>query len=541
MAAFELRHLNFQYPQSEFPTLRDISLTFPTGEIVLICGRSGSGKSTLLRRLKSCLADHGEQSGDVFLDGIPLNHISEEEQARRIAFVQQHPDDQIVTDQTFSELAFGLENLGMAPQKMRLRIAEVSNFFGIDEWFMQPVHSLSGGQKQLLNLASAVAMDPQVLILDEPTSQLDPVAASQFFSILKKLNEELGITILLSEQRLEEALPIAHRLVILEQGRVIAEGLPKEAILQAKETEIFDSFPTPTRLFCQTGDQGLPPLTIREGRHWLSSRKLRERNVEKQPEASAVKRAAPPLIRLKECCFRYERDGAEVLDSLSISLYSGEIYGLMGANGSGKSTLLHVLAGSLRPYRGKIAFEGRQVKKLQPQLHRLAALPQDPRCLFVGETVEEDLQEMEAESQMVREIIRLLELEPLLRRHPYDLSGGEQQRVALGKVLLTKPKLLLLDEPTKGMDAHFKRQFGALLHRLKEQGMAILLVSHDVEFCAAYADRCGLLFLGEVASEGTARRFFLENRFYTTAAARMSRGILPNVMQSEEILECIQN
>lgn len=537
MAAFTLQHLSFQYAGSTVPVLNDISMEIPSGKITLICGCSGSGKSTLLRRMKSILADHGRQSGKVLLDGIPLEQISEAEQAQRIAFVQQHPDDQIVTDRVFHELAFGLENLGMEQQKMRLRIAETASFFGLTDCFLQDVASLSGGQKQLLNLAAAVAMDPEILILDEPTSQLDPIAASQLLAMIQKLNVELGTTVVFCEQRLEEALPMADWLGVLEEGNLIAQGEPGKVVAQIQKKQISDSFPTSVRLFQAAGGKGSAPLTVREGRDWLKSCILKTMEREKKKHLIERKK---PFIELKDCHFRYQKEGSEVLDGISLALYPGEIYALTGANGSGKSTTLRLLCGSCRPYLGNIRINGRIVKKVQPMLYGIAALPQDPRCLLVGETVEEDLREMQADPQEEQALIELLELKELLQHHPYDLSGGEQQRLALGKVLLTKPSLLLLDEPTKGMDAHLKKKFGALLNELKGQGIAVLLVSHDIEFCAAYADRCGLLFRGKIVSEGETHDFFADNRFYTTMAARMSRGILRDVVCGEEILQCIQ-
>lgn len=537
MAAFTLQHLSFQYAGSTAQVLDDISMEIPSGKITLICGCSGSGKSTLLRRLKSVLAANGNQSGRILLDGIPLEQISEKEQAQRIAFVQQHPDDQIVTERVFHELAFGLENLGMDQQKMRLRIAETASFLGVTDWFQQDVANLSGGQKQLLNLAAAVAMEPEILILDEPTSQLDPIAATQFLTMLQKLNAELGLTVLLCEQRLEEALPLADWMGILEDGKLIAQGEPGKVVAQIQEEKIAASFPATVRLFRAVDGQGTAPLTVRTGREWLKKCSLQ--GMVSRKEKRSIHREKP-LMELENCHFRYQREGEEVLDGISLALYPGEIYALTGANGSGKSTTLRLLCGINRPYLGKICLNGKVVKKILPQQHGVAALPQDPRCLLVGETVAEDLREMQADPQKEKDLIELLELGELLQRHPYDLSGGEQQRLALGKVLLTNPSVLLLDEPTKGMDGYLKEKLGSLLIDLKERGIAILLVSHDIEFCAVYADRCGLLFRGKIVSEGESHDFFENNRFYTTMAARMSRGILPGIVHGEEILQCIQ-
>ena len=266
MASFALEHLTFSYPGQTRPALDDLTLTIPEGAVTVLCGESGSGKSTLLRQLKTCLTPHGEAGGTVRFGDALLKDIPFAEQARRIGFVLQHPDDQIVTDKVFHELAFGLESLGCDETAMRLRVAEMANYFGIADWFERDVHTLSGGQKQMLNLASVVVMRPDVLILDEPTSQLDPIAASTFLHTLRKLNEELGLTILLSEQRLEEAVPLADHLIVLEQGRLLAAGAPQEAAAVVRGHAIFSAMPTAARIAAALGASEHLPLTVREGR-----------------------------------------------------------------------------------------------------------------------------------------------------------------------------------------------------------------------------------------------------------------------------------
>ena len=266
MASFALEHLTFAYPGQTRPALDDLTLTVPEGAVTVLCGESGSGKSTLLRQLKTCLTPHGTVSGTVCRGGTRLKDIPFAEQARRIGFVLQHPDDQIVTDKVFHELAFGLESLGCEEKTMRLCVAEMASYFGIADWFDRDVAALSGGQKQILNLASVVVMRPDVLILDEPTSQLDPIAASTFLHTLRKLNEELGLTILLSEQRLEEAVPLADHLIVLEQGRLLAAGAPQEAAAAVRGPAIFSAMPTAARIAAALGETERLPLTVRAGR-----------------------------------------------------------------------------------------------------------------------------------------------------------------------------------------------------------------------------------------------------------------------------------
>lgn len=533
MAAFAIEHLTFAYPKAAAPALNDISFSVREGEFFLLCGVSGGGKSTLLRHLKSVLTPYGTRSGRVLLDGKPLETWDARTQAQRIGFVLQQPDDQLVTDKVWHELAFGLESLGTDAQTMRLRVGEMASFFGIQTWFDRSVDTLSGGQKQLLNLASVMAMHPDVLVLDEPTGQLDPIAAAEFLHTVQRLNRELGVTVILSEHRLEDALPMADRAAVLEQGRLTALGTPDEVAraLLERGSPFFAAMPTPVRVWGGVGAPGKCPLDIRAGRALLET-------LRPSPLPATDTRAdsdGAPLLQLRECWFRYDRDGADVLKGLSLTVRAGELLAIVGGNGAGKSTALAVLAGHRRPYRGKVLQKAK----------RIAALCQEPRAMFVKDTVRADLEDAlrtlslpAAERQpRMDAAVAAMALSPLLERHPFDLSGGEQQRAAIAKLLLARPDVLLLDEPTKGMDAAFRASFGALLRALCEQGTAVVLVSHDIEFCAAYADRAALLFDGQILSEGRTRAFFAGNHFYTTAANRMARPWLPDAILCREVIE----
>ncbi len=533
MAAFAIEHLTFAYPKAASPALDNVSFSVREGEFFLLCGVSGGGKSTLLRHLKSVLTPYGTRSGRVLLDGKPLETWDARTQAQRIGFVLQQPDDQLVTDKVWHELAFGLESLGTDAQTMRLRVGEMASFFGIQTWFDRSVDTLSGGQKQLLNLASVMAMHPDVLVLDEPTGQLDPIAAAEFLHTVQRLNRELGVTVILSEHRLEDALPMADRATVLEQGRLTALGPPAALAraLRAAGPRFFAAMPPPVRVWGGVGAPGKCPLDIRAGRALLET-------LRPSPLPATDTRAdsdGAPLLQLRECWFRYDREGADVLKGLSLTVRAGELLAIVGGNGAGKSTALAVLAGQRRPYRGKVLQKAK----------RIAALCQEPRAMFVKDTVRADLEDalrtlsLPAAEQQPRmdAAVAAMALSPLLERHPFDLSGGEQQRAAIAKLLLARPDVLLLDEPTKGMDAAFRASFGALLRALCEQGTAVVLVSHDIEFCAAYADRAALLFDGQILSEGRTRAFFAGNHFYTTAANRMARPWLPDAILCREVIE----
>ncbi len=533
MAAFAIEHLTFAYPKAASPALDNVSFSVREGEFFLLCGVSGGGKSTLLRHLKSVLTPYGTRSGRVLLDGKPLETWDARTQAQRIGFVLQQPDDQLVTDKVWHELAFGLESLGTDAQTMRLRVGEMASFFGIQTWFDRSVDTLSGGQKQLLNLASVMAMHPDVLVLDEPTGQLDPIAAAEFLHTVQRLNRELGVTVILSEHRLEDALPMADRAAVLEQGRLTALGTPDEVAraLLERGSPFFAAMPTPVRVWGGVGAPGKCPLDIRAGRALLETLRPSPLPAADVPAADD----GAPLLQLRECWFRYDRDGADVLKELSLTVRAGELLAIVGGNGAGKSTALAVLAGQRRPYRGKVLQKAK----------RIAALCQEPRAMFVKDTVRADLEDAlrtlslpAAERQpRMDAAVAAMALSPLLERHPFDLSGGEQQRAAIAKLLLARPDVLLLDEPTKGMDAAFRASFGALLRALCEQGTAVVLVSHDIEFCAAYADRAALLFDGQILSEGRTRAFFAGNHFYTTAANRMARPWLPDAILCREVIE----
>ena len=533
MAAFAIEHLTFAYPKAASPALDNVSFSVREGEFFLLCGVSGGGKSTLLRHLKSVLTPYGTRSGRVLLDGKPLETWDARTQAQRIGFVLQQPDDQLVTDKVWHELAFGLESLGTDAQTMRLRVGEMASFFGIQTWFDRSVDTLSGGQKQLLNLASVMAMHPDLLVLDEPTGQLDPIAAAEFLHTVQRLNRDLGVTVILSEHRLEDALPMADRAAVLEQGRLTALGTPDEVAraLLERGSPFFAAMPTPVRVWGGVGAPGKCPLDIRAGRALLETLRPSPLPATNTPADSD----GAPLLQLRECWFRYDRDGADVLKGLSLTVRAGELLAIVGGNGAGKSTALAVLAGQRRPYRGKVLQKAK----------RIAALCQEPRAMFVKDTVRADLEDAlrtlslpAAERQpRMDAAVAAMALSPLLERHPFDLSGGEQQRAAIAKLLLARPDVLLLDEPTKGMDAAFRASFGALLRALCEQGTAVVLVSHDIEFCAAYADRAALLFDGQILSEGRTRAFFAGNHFYTTAANRMARPWLPDAILCREVIE----
>ena len=546
MECYKIENLSFTYPECESKTLDGINISIYDGEFVTICGQSGCGKTTMLRLLKEQLMPYGKIEGKIFFNGKLLKEYSVNEQASQIGFVMQNPDNQIVTDKVWHELAFGLESLGVRNDEIRKRVSEMASFFGIENWFYKKITELSGGQKQILNLASIMVMQPSVIILDEPTSQLDPIASQEFLEMLKKINQEIGTTVIIAEHRLSEVLGMSDRMIVLDNGKVIVDDLPNRAGKRLFEINhpMYEALPVPMRVAYAVSDASESPITIREGRLWLENYKskygLSEISVPK-----STGNEGDNIIEVKDAWFRYDRDSDDVVKGLNLEIRKGEIFAIVGGNGSGKTTTLSIISGLNSPHRGTVLIDGEKVSKIKELYNGvLGVLPQNPQSLFVKKTVYLDLKDMlksmrtqkDKEEGIIHEIAMLCKIEDLLHRHPYDLSGGEQQRVALAKVLLKSPQILLLDEPTKGMDAQFKEEFADILQDLKTEGVTIVMVSHDIEFCAAYADRCALFFDGGVTSLGEARDFFVGNSFYTTAANRMANKIIPNAVLAEDII-----
>ena len=564
----EIKDLCFAYPTEEKRALNHINLTVKEGDFIVLCGKSGCGKSTLLSHMKTPLTPHGKRKGEILFQGQPLSEMSNREQSHKIGFVLQNPDNQIVTDKVWHELAFGLESLGLPNSEIRIRVAEMASYFGIQSWVYKNVNELSGGQKQMLNLASIMAMGPEMLILDEPTSQLDPIAASDFLETVKKINREMGITIILTEHRLEDVFPAADKVVVMDEGEIIAEGAPAYIgkVLKEKNHQMFLAMPIPMQIYSKVDSSEECPITVRDGRQWLDhiceekgiEPVHRDIVIEKKKDWKEEKDKRKPLIECQDVWFRYEKESPDVVKGLNLKIYEGEFYCLLGGNGTGKTTTLSLISRLRKPYRGKILLNGKDIRKYSDkELFRnyLGVLPQNPTTLFVKKTVELELYEMiggvkekkndeydidMSKKEAVAGIVKLTHLEGLLHRHPYDLSGGEKQRLALAKILLLRPKVLLMDEPTKGLDSYFKEEFAEIIKLLLAQGVTIFMISHDIEFCASYGDRCGLFFDGNIAASGTPVNFFAGNNFYTTAANRMARKYLPEAVTGKDVVEWLK-
>lgn len=546
MEILSIKDLTFSYPNKENFALQNVNLSINSGDFVVVCGQSGSGKTTLLRMLKKEIAPHGEKQGAVYYKGEDVEKLDDKISAQKIGFVFQKPDQQIVTDKVWHELAFGLESLGYDSDYIRLRVGEMANYFGITSLFRKKTTELSGGQKQLMNLASVMAMSPDVIILDEPTSQLDPITANDFITTLKKINDELGLTVIIIEHRLQEVFPIADKVAVMEDGKVICYDTPRNVCEKLSNHPMSQGFPSAVRIWQKSGSKGECPLTVKEGRNFInlnfSERKLPLRNTIPNTE---------DIITLKDVFFRYEKGGNDILSGTNLSIKKGEHFCILGGNGSGKTTTLKILAGLLKPYRGKVIIDNNKMtKKTTADFNRLgvAMLPQNPESVFLKSRVIDDYTELckikgiekSDYEDKINSVAEKLGIKDLLENHPYDLSGGEIQKCALGKVLISEPKILLLDEPTKGVDAYSKLSLSKILQEIKSDGVTIITVTHDVEFASIVADRCGLFFDGEVLSSLVPQEFFSKNNFYTTASSRISRDKSANAVTVDDVVSLIK-
>ena len=547
MALITVKDLSFSYPNSDNKALSDISLTIEKGEFITLMGATGSGKSTLLRLLKPELRQNGDISGEVLFNDRNMETLSPRDSAEKIGYVAQNPEEQIVTDKVWHELAFTLENLGAKRGDIARRIAETAAYFGIADWMERDTATLSGGEKQLLNLAAVMTADPELLLLDEPTAQLDPIAAARFIETVYRLNRETGVTVLICEHRAEELFAISDRVVILDGGYIQYDDTPRHVAAQTEVNSPHEAFlPSAARMYhliSQPSDadgfftKREPddiPLNVREGQRFVRQfgndiKALENKTPDTEKEIA---------LSLKSIYFRYERNGKDILRDLSLTVYDGEVLAVLGANGAGKSTMAAVIAGLRKPYSGTVKLFSKPLKDYKNgSLYQknLSLLPQDTESVFIRETVGEELKGCEAVVDKLP-----YDLRPLYSRHPYDISGGERQLVALCKALSTGPRLIIMDEPSKGLDNHAKTLLRDIILRLKADGVTVLLITHDTEFAALCADRCALFAQGNIAAVEPTEGFMSGNRFYTTAASRITRRHYDGAYTAERAARLIQ-
>lgn len=526
MNCYDIKNLSYMYGDSDTESVINVSLSVCEGEFVALCGSSGCGKSTLLRCLKPGFCRNGEYTGEILFFGEPMMDVHGD----RIGFVMQSPDVQLKYDTVGQELEREIDRsvLGGAADAI---VAEMACFFGIQRWFDLPVESLSGGQKQLLNLAAVMAADPDVLILDEPTSQLDPIAASDFIAAVARINRELGTTVIITEHRLDEVLPLATRAVVMDGGKLVACDTPEKVgeMLKSADHGMFASMPAPMRVFAELSDSVSDcPVSVRDGRLWLEDfAKTHRINAVKPAERRKGDNIA---VELKNVWFRYGKEGEDIVKGASFTAKFGAVTAIMGGNGTGKSTTAKIIFGENRPYRGKVTVNSKNI----------VYMPQEPLDVLRGEVLADVFESIEKSEDEKNAVIALCDIGEFMDRIPESLSGGERQRAALAKMLLTDGDIFLFDEPTKGIDGEYKITFAKILGELADKGKAVIIISHDLGFCAENADKCSMFFDGGIVAEDEPNEFFAGNSFYTTAVSRMARGVMPKSVTVRDVTESFE-
>ncbi len=550
MEVINIKDLSFRYPDTESYALNNLSISIDEGDFVVICGPTGCGKSTLLRLLKKEIAPHGHLTGEISYFNKPIDKWDERKLIEDIGFIFQDPDNQIVLDNVLQEMVFGLENLGHSNVDMRKRIAELTHTFGYEQLLHEKPSELSGGQKQILNLLSVLALKPRVLLLDEPTSQLDPIIAKDLLVILDRLNKELGMTIVLVEHRLEELFDIADKVVMMDKGEIAYYGTSREVInqvFQRQDRRYIPFLPAVSSLYLNMASKFIAneiPLNVKEARTWLASLSM-ESSGETKKIKNRAEQATNPIIELKDVFFQFDKDKPMVLKNLSLTVQQGEFYGIIGGNGSGKTTLLKVGLNILKPQLGKVKVFGQKYnKKTERQLYRkMEYLPQNPLSYFTRDSIEEELiaiakkHKLNNMKEIVAKQLHEFGIEHIKSRHPNDCSGGEMQKAALACMLLENPEVLWVDEPTKGLDPISKRQLATILKKINQKGVTIVMVTHDIEFAAKYTTTCAMMFDGQITTEASPEQLFKGNYFYTTTINRTTQNSpIDEALTLEEVL-----
>lgn len=543
-------NFNFEYALAKKRSLININLAINSGDFITIAGDSGSGKTTLLRQFKPELWPVGKREGQILFEGQSISELAKRQSAQSIGMVFQNPDDQLVMDNVIQELAFSLENIDVPADVIQQRIAELVSFLGLQEILYEDVHNLSGGQKQMVNLAAVLILRPKLLILDEPTAQLDPIATKEFISLLNRVHDELGIAIVMSEHILDDVLPLSNKLWILKQGELMADG-PTTAVLKQLWTEphLRNFIPDVPFLFLnQQIAAQLPvadlPLTVLTGRELMQ-----QGHVKVQADAkSRISHDENGVVaKLSHLSFEYDKNGHYILDDLNLSVHQQDWLAIIGKNGTGKTTLLKAIMGFITLRRGSIRLLDKKLatwtKKTDQFYREVSYLSQTPSDYFSYDTVQEEYEERAKQlnaatpAEAAQNMMRDMTIDQIANRNPHDASGGEQQLIALGLLLMSNPKLLLLDEPTKGLDPIRRQKLGDILQkRQTDQNLTIIMVSHDMNFSAQFANRCALLFDGKLVAQAEPHQFFADNFFYTTTVNRLLRYQLPNVIERGEVI-----
>ena len=542
MGFLEVENLTYYYPDKDDYSLKNINLSVSEGEFLFLAGSSGCGKSTLLKAMAGLVPEFygGTIGGSVSYLGRPLQGWDRRQLARHIGSIFQDPEQQIVMTTVENELAFGLENLGVSRGQMRRRVAEVISLFDLGPYRQEKTVNLSGGLKQKVALGAVLAMHPRLLLLDEPTSQLDPVAAQDILNYVQRLNAEWGLTVVLVEQRIDRCFHLADRIVIMEEGEIKLEDSPRS--FGENPGNYLHFLPPVSRVFAASGFKEIP-LTVKEGRKILKG--LVEDDIDvslKEDERSSPGKDVKetPILGVKGLYYGYPGRDFTLRD-ISFNLYPGQITAVMGENGAGKSTLLKLMCGLYKPARGRLRLRGEDVtgKPVEELAMDIGLLTQDPNDYLLSDTVMDELEyglkkRDISDLSPAKKLLAKLHLQNLKNANPRDLSGGEKQRVALGTVLATEPSVLLLDEPTRGVDVQLKNDLVSLLQKLVSENISVMMVTHDIEFAALLAHRIMILSGGSVVALGDRNKVLADSLYYAPQVGRLFRGYDPDIMTVDE-------
>jgi energy-coupling factor transport system ATP-binding protein len=554
MSYIEIKELNYIYPEETLPALKDINLEIDDGEIVLLCGSSGSGKSTLAKCICGTIPRFygGTIGGSISICGKKIETLSHREMAGEITLVFQDPERQLVMSKVHREIAYGLENIGVEGKIIKRRVWESLQFANLLDLAYRDINTLSGGEKQKVAIASALAYMPKCIILDEPTSQLDPSSSEEVMGLARKINSELGVTIIVIEQRINKWFDISDRLIIMKDGKIAFSG-DNSSIYNEKNQYINEFTPAYIKFMKHIGIQKAP-CSFKESRKLVESlaknnclikkKRIKPQNAINGSEESEIS------ISIKNLHFSYDND--EILKGINLIVHKGEFIGLLGANGAGKSTLLKCIMG-LENFKGSIKlindeFEANN-RNIRSVAKNIGYVSQNPEDYISKDTVYDELKFTLDNYQIkdyerIDEILNILEINSYRNKNPRDLSGGEKQRVAIASVLVLNPKVLLLDEPTRGLDDMVKKKLGLLLQKLNESGTTIIMVTHDTEFAAQFCRRYMLMFNGDIIFDGSGDELFGCGIYYSTQINKLFRSVdrniftLKDALESYELLAC---
>lgn len=537
MAYIEIRNLNYTYPEEKTKTLNNINLEINKGEVLFIAGNSGSGKSTLAKCITGAIPMFygGTIGGEVLIDGEEITKLEHKKRAALVTMVFQDPERQLVMNKVHREIAFGLENIGVEGKDIKRRVWESMEFSNIMELAYKDVNNLSGGQKQRVAIASALAFLPQCIILDEPSSQLDPSSKEEVVHLIKKINEELGISIIVIEQRINRWFEVADRVVVLKDGNIYFNG-SKEEMYNSNDSYIDGFLPTGLRL-AKAADVLRMPESFKKTRDAL-------KNINFDVDDLTSYGKGDSIIKIKGLCCKYEDNVA--IKSMDLIINEGDFTGIIGANGAGKSTLLKAIMGLIK-YKGSIKVKDNEVSRMKTtEIAKIIGyVSQNPNDYISRDTVYDEIK-FTLDNYKIKDngeiegVLKSLDIYKLRDKNPRDLSGGEKQRLALATILVLNPNILLLDEPTRGLDYEAKQNLGEILIKLKKSGTTIILVTHDIDFSAQFCSNFVLMFNGEVAAKGSTKEVLKDGIYYTTDIYKLLKGKTEDIYTLNQALAAIR-